>query len=253
MRYRELNDDPAACSPKRGIHAQLVTSAVRRDPDASGATCRACQIVVSIDGLQPEHDVRRTPATYDRILKHIAGHQITVHCTVTRQQVQPRRLPRGVPRSSGRRNRKSRRSGSASTRRRSARCRTSGCGRPIASASSPTCWRCALRYPEAGAAEGPDRRLRQAARVARRVRLRAARRRRSRPTSTTQITPCQFGGNARLQQLRLHRVGRPRRGRAAPAARASSRSARSSTGSLKVGRAACERAAAGRAAAGLML
>ena len=44
-------------------------------------------IVVSIDGLQPEHDVRRTPATYDRILKHIEGHQITVHCTVTRQQV----------------------------------------------------------------------------------------------------------------------------------------------------------------------
>jgi sulfatase maturation enzyme AslB (radical SAM superfamily) len=44
-------------------------------------------VVVSIDGLQPEHDVRRTPATYDRILKHIEGHQITVHCTVTRQQV----------------------------------------------------------------------------------------------------------------------------------------------------------------------
>ena len=42
---------------------------------------------MSIDGLQPEHDVRRTPATYDRILKHIEGHQITVHCTVTRQQV----------------------------------------------------------------------------------------------------------------------------------------------------------------------
>ena len=46
------------------------------------------QIVVSIDGLQPEHDERRKPATYDRILKHIAGHQVTVHCTVTRQQVQ---------------------------------------------------------------------------------------------------------------------------------------------------------------------
>src|SRR5437763_1516500 len=45
------------------------------------------RIVVSIDGLQPEHDLRRTPATYDRILKHIAGHQITVHCTITRQQV----------------------------------------------------------------------------------------------------------------------------------------------------------------------
>ena len=53
----------------------------------NGSGCRRLQIVVSIDGLQPEHDVRRTPATYDRILKHIEGHQITVHCTVTRQQV----------------------------------------------------------------------------------------------------------------------------------------------------------------------
>jgi sulfatase maturation enzyme AslB (radical SAM superfamily) len=48
---------------------------------------RRLQIVVSIDGLQPEHDERRKPATYDRILKHIEGHHITVHCTVTRQQV----------------------------------------------------------------------------------------------------------------------------------------------------------------------
>ena len=42
---------------------------------------------MSIDGLQPEHDERRKPATYDRILKHIEGHSISVHCTVTRQQV----------------------------------------------------------------------------------------------------------------------------------------------------------------------
>ena len=52
------------------------------------ASIKHLQICVSIDGLQPEHDVRRTPATYDRILKHIQGHQVTVHCTVTRQQVQ---------------------------------------------------------------------------------------------------------------------------------------------------------------------
>jgi len=44
------------------------------------------QLCVSIDGLQPEHVVQRRPATYDQILKHIEGHQITVHCTVTRQQ-----------------------------------------------------------------------------------------------------------------------------------------------------------------------
>jgi sulfatase maturation enzyme AslB (radical SAM superfamily) len=44
------------------------------------------QVCVSIDGLQPEHDVRRAPATYDRILKHIKGQNVTVHCTITRQQ-----------------------------------------------------------------------------------------------------------------------------------------------------------------------
>jgi sulfatase maturation enzyme AslB (radical SAM superfamily) len=44
-------------------------------------------IVVSIDGLQPEHDVRRAPATYDRILKNIVGQRITIHCTVTGQMM----------------------------------------------------------------------------------------------------------------------------------------------------------------------
>lgn len=86
VRYRELNE----LLPKMaalGIHSQVVTSAVRPIP-AEWAGLRRLQLVVSIDGLQPEHDARRTPATYERILKHIAGHQITVHCTVTRQQVQ---------------------------------------------------------------------------------------------------------------------------------------------------------------------
>jgi hypothetical protein len=41
-------------------------------------------MVVSVDGLAPEHDRRRSPATYERILKHIAPHRMTVHCTVTR-------------------------------------------------------------------------------------------------------------------------------------------------------------------------
>jgi sulfatase maturation enzyme AslB (radical SAM superfamily) len=65
---------------------QLVTSAVREIP-REWASIPRLTLSVSIDGLQPEHDVRRTPATYDRILKHIGGHQIVVHCTVTRQQV----------------------------------------------------------------------------------------------------------------------------------------------------------------------
>ncbi|MDH4065652.1 MAG: radical SAM protein [Acidobacteriota bacterium] len=86
VRFREL-DVILPRLAERGIHSQLVTSAVRPIPEG-WASIRRLQIVVSIDGLQPEHDARRTPATYDRILKHILGHQITVHCTVTRQQVQ---------------------------------------------------------------------------------------------------------------------------------------------------------------------
>ena len=85
VRYRELNMLLPILA-RRGIHVQLVTSAVREIPQ-EWRGLRRLSIVVSIDGLQPEHDARRTPATYDRILKHIAGHAITVHCTVTRQQV----------------------------------------------------------------------------------------------------------------------------------------------------------------------
>jgi sulfatase maturation enzyme AslB (radical SAM superfamily) len=85
VRYRELEQIMPALS-SRGIHTQLVTSAVREIPKSIGTLPRTT-IAVSIDGLQPEHDARRTPATYERILKHIAGLQITVHCTVTRQQV----------------------------------------------------------------------------------------------------------------------------------------------------------------------
>ena len=99
VRYREL-DTLLPLLAARGVYTQLVTSAVREIPLA-WRDIRRLQIVVSIDGLQPEHDARRTPATYDRILKHIAGHQITVHCTITRQQVERAGLPRRVPRGSG--------------------------------------------------------------------------------------------------------------------------------------------------------
>jgi MoaA/NifB/PqqE/SkfB family radical SAM enzyme len=85
VRFRELGEILPRLAAK-GIYAQVVTSAVRPIP-IEWAKLPRLQIVVSIDGLQPEHDVRRTPATYDRILKHIKGHQVTVHCTVTRQQV----------------------------------------------------------------------------------------------------------------------------------------------------------------------
>ena len=85
VRYRELDAILPVLSG-RGIYVQVVTSAVREIPPA-WCTLPLVQVVVSIDGLAPEHDVRRAPATYQRILKHIAGRRIAVHCTITRQQV----------------------------------------------------------------------------------------------------------------------------------------------------------------------
>ena len=85
VRYRELNEILPRMA-EMGLYTQVVTSAVRQIP-LEWVGLRRLQLVVSIDGLQPEHDERRKPATYERILKHIEGHDITVHCTVTRQQV----------------------------------------------------------------------------------------------------------------------------------------------------------------------
>jgi organic radical activating enzyme len=84
VRYRELNTLLPILS-RRGLRVQVVTSGVREIPRA-WRDLERLSIVVSIDGLQPEHDARRAPATYARILRHIAGHRITVHCTVTCQQ-----------------------------------------------------------------------------------------------------------------------------------------------------------------------
>ena len=85
VRYRELE----ALVPQllsRGVHVQVVTSAFRTMP-REWAALPHFNIVVSIDGLQPDHDVRRAPATYDRILKNIAGQKITIHSTVTGQMM----------------------------------------------------------------------------------------------------------------------------------------------------------------------
>jgi MoaA/NifB/PqqE/SkfB family radical SAM enzyme len=70
----------------RGIDVQIVTSAFRRmSPD--WALLQNLHIVVSIDGLQPEHDKRRAPATYERILKNIADQKVTIHSTITAQMM----------------------------------------------------------------------------------------------------------------------------------------------------------------------
>ncbi len=83
VRYRELE----ALLPEleaRGIYTQIVTSAFRVIP-AEWSAFKRLFVIVSIDGLAPEHDVRRAPATYERILKNIAGAKVYIHCTITSQ------------------------------------------------------------------------------------------------------------------------------------------------------------------------
>jgi MoaA/NifB/PqqE/SkfB family radical SAM enzyme len=83
VRYRELE----VLLPQieaRGVYTQVVTSAFRTIPPA-WSEYKNLNVVISIDGLQPEHDARRKPATYERILKNIQGAQVTIHCTITSQ------------------------------------------------------------------------------------------------------------------------------------------------------------------------
>ena len=83
VRYREL-EQLIPQIEARGIHTQVVTSAFRVVP-AEWRKYKKLNVVVSIDGLQPEHDERRKPATYERILKNILGAEVTIHSTITSQ------------------------------------------------------------------------------------------------------------------------------------------------------------------------
>jgi len=85
VRYREV-ETMVPLLLKRGIHVQIVTSAFRKLA-AEWANMEHLSVVVSIDGLQPDHDVRRAPATYDRILQNIEGQNITIHSTITGQMM----------------------------------------------------------------------------------------------------------------------------------------------------------------------
>ncbi len=85
VRYREL-ETMVPLLLARGIHVQIVTSAFR-PLSASWDLLPNMNVVVSVDGLQPEHDVRRSPATYIRVLDNIAGRRVTIHCTVTAQMM----------------------------------------------------------------------------------------------------------------------------------------------------------------------
>jgi MoaA/NifB/PqqE/SkfB family radical SAM enzyme len=85
VRYREV-ETLVPLLLQRGIHVQVVTSAFRPIAREWGDLPHMT-VVVSIDGLREDHDVRRAPATYEKILKNIVGQKITVHSTITGQMM----------------------------------------------------------------------------------------------------------------------------------------------------------------------
>ena len=87
VRYRELNEILPRLGPL-GVEVQVVTSGVRPMP-VDWASMPWVHMVVSVDGLPAEHNRRRAPATYDRILENISGQKLIIHCTVTRQMCRP--------------------------------------------------------------------------------------------------------------------------------------------------------------------
>jgi len=91
VRHRELSRILPALS-ELGVFTLVVTSAVIPIPSEWMKIPRL-RVAVSVDGLPEHHDVRRKPATYDRILKNIEGCEVNVHWVITRPMLErPRYL-----------------------------------------------------------------------------------------------------------------------------------------------------------------
>ena len=86
MRARELNKLLPLLSA-RGIFTMVVSSGVIPIPAEWSALPRIT-VAISVDGLPEHHNVRREPATYERILRNIAGRRVNIHWTVVRSHVE---------------------------------------------------------------------------------------------------------------------------------------------------------------------
>lgn len=86
VRHRELSAILPALS-SMGVFTLVVTSGVIPIPMEWMSLPRV-RVTISVDGLPEHHDVRRKPATYERILKNIEGRQVNIHWVITRQMLQ---------------------------------------------------------------------------------------------------------------------------------------------------------------------
>ena len=85
MRARELHKLLPILSA-RGIFSTVVSSGVIPIPLEWTALPRVT-VAISVDGLPEHHNVRRKPATYERILRNIAGRRVYIHWTVVRSHL----------------------------------------------------------------------------------------------------------------------------------------------------------------------
>lgn len=85
IRHRELSSILPALA-QRGIFAMVVTSGIIDIP-SDWMNLPNLIVAVSVDGLPEHHNVRRSPATYERILENIQGKRIYVHWTITAQML----------------------------------------------------------------------------------------------------------------------------------------------------------------------
>jgi MoaA/NifB/PqqE/SkfB family radical SAM enzyme len=81
VRRRELDRILPELS-RLGVFTLVATSAVAPIP-AEWMKIPRLRIAVSVDGLPEHHDVRRFPATYERILNNISGREVNIHWVIT--------------------------------------------------------------------------------------------------------------------------------------------------------------------------
>ena len=86
VRHRELNEILPGLS-RMNIFTLIVTSGVIPIP-MPWMDLPRLRVAVSIDGLPEHHDIRRKPATYERIMKNIAGRTINTHWVITRPMLE---------------------------------------------------------------------------------------------------------------------------------------------------------------------
>ena len=81
VRHRELGRILPELS-KRNIFSMVVSSGIIVIP-SEWMQIPHFIAAISVDGLPEHHNIRREPATYDRILKNIEGRLVNIHWTIT--------------------------------------------------------------------------------------------------------------------------------------------------------------------------